>query len=304
MNRVAVFVDAGYLFAQGSSAIAGSKKSRSELSLDPLKILGLLKNLAIEKAPGCSLLRISLYDGVTFSGKPTNDQSLLAECDDVKLRLGVINSHGQQKGVDSLIVTDLIELARQKSISDALLLSGDEDIRVGVQIAQTYGVRVHLFGIHPSRGSQSRLLMQESDTTTEWLPETVSGFLRILTDQDARVGRPERVAAETPKRAPKRAGSDEAPNAPLIEEPLAETAKTMASDLTQADLMGLEAFWKTERGVPQDIDKRLLRLSRERLERLLDSGELKILRSNFREAASKRLAAEVNQMAGKSEPNE
>ena len=65
----------------------------------------------------------------------------------MKLRLGQLNSEGQQKGVDSLIVTDLIELARNKAISDAVVLTGDEDIRVGVQIAQSLGVRVHLLGI-------------------------------------------------------------------------------------------------------------------------------------------------------------
>jgi uncharacterized LabA/DUF88 family protein len=34
-----------------------------------------------------------------------------------------------------LIGTDLIELARNHAISDAVLLSGDEDLRIGVQIA-------------------------------------------------------------------------------------------------------------------------------------------------------------------------
>lgn len=34
MDRVATFVDAGYLFAQGSVALTGSKQPRSLLSLD------------------------------------------------------------------------------------------------------------------------------------------------------------------------------------------------------------------------------------------------------------------------------
>ena len=46
---------------------------------------------------------------------------------------------GRQKGVDSLIVTDLIELARNHAISDAVLLAGDEELRIGVQIAQSLG---------------------------------------------------------------------------------------------------------------------------------------------------------------------
>ena len=86
----------------------------------------------------------------------------------MKVRLGFINSAGQQKGVDSLIVTDLIGLARQKAICDALLISGDEDVRIGVQIAQNYGVRVHLLGIAPSRANQSIQLVHEADTSQEW----------------------------------------------------------------------------------------------------------------------------------------
>lgn len=34
MDRVAVFVDAGYVFAQGSALLAGRKLSRGEISLD------------------------------------------------------------------------------------------------------------------------------------------------------------------------------------------------------------------------------------------------------------------------------
>ena len=68
---------------------------------------------------------------------------------------------GQQKGVDSLIIMDLIELARNHAISEAVLLSGDEDLRVGVQLAQSFGVRVHLLGVEPTRGNQSYLLLQE-----------------------------------------------------------------------------------------------------------------------------------------------
>ncbi|MHA1559978.1 MAG: NYN domain-containing protein, partial [Alphaproteobacteria bacterium] len=159
MDRCAIFVDAGYLFAQGSAALAGSKKARSSLSLQAPEVLQRLKTIAGEKAPDCRLLRVYWYDGAIGGARPTADQALVANQDDVKLRLGFVNSHGQQKGVDSLIVTDLIELARLGSISDAVLLSGDEDVRVGVQIAQNYGVRIHLLGIAPSRGSQSHQLL-------------------------------------------------------------------------------------------------------------------------------------------------
>lgn len=107
-------------------------------------------------------------------------QDSIAHRSDVKLRLGFVNSQGEQKGVDSLIVTDLIDLARNRAMSDALVMSGDEDVRVGVQVAQSYGVRVHLLGIVPARGSQSKQLLQEADTTTEWDRVVVKSFLKVV----------------------------------------------------------------------------------------------------------------------------
>jgi len=83
------------------------------------------------------------------------------------VRLGFLNSAGQQKGVDSLIVTDLVELARNRAVGDVVLVSGDEDVRIGVQLAQSFGVRVHLVGVKPCAGNQSPELRQEADTCTE-----------------------------------------------------------------------------------------------------------------------------------------
>jgi uncharacterized LabA/DUF88 family protein len=179
VDRAAVFVDAGYLFAQGSAALTGSKKTRVDLTLDAAAVIRELTTFALSKAVESRLLRIYWYDGAIGGARPTADQALLANLDDVKLRLGFVNSSGQQKGVDSLIVTDLIELARQKAICEAILMSGDEDVRVGVQIAQLYGVRVHLLGITPSRGTQSQQLLQEADTTHEWDAATIALFLSI-----------------------------------------------------------------------------------------------------------------------------
>lgn len=140
-----------------------------------------LRAIAESKTNNASLLRIYWYDGVLNRGLSPEQQGL-ADMDDVKLRLGLVNAQGQQKGVDSLIVTDLVELARNHAIADAILLSGDEDVRIGVQIAQSFGVRIHLVGTEPSRGSQSRYLTQESDTTTEWSKVDIGEFLTLKPD--------------------------------------------------------------------------------------------------------------------------
>ena len=171
MQRFAIFVDAGYLYAAGSSALAGFPQPRHRIRLKVPVAIAQLKSFAKAKTTRASLLRIYWYDGLLPSGI-TIQQQCLAESDDVKLRLGIVNASGQQKGVDSLIVTDLMELARNHAISDAVVLSGDEDVRIGVQIAQSFGVRVHLIGIEP-QNNQSRTLAQESDTTTEWSASAV-----------------------------------------------------------------------------------------------------------------------------------
>ena len=177
--QIALFVDAGYLYAQGSRLLVGQKQERTAINLTVDGVLGKLAEKAKEVAPSARLLRIYWYDGLPRHGRLTNDHIAVAQAQDSKLRLGTINSEGAQKGVDSLIVTDLIDLARNHAISDALILSGDEDIRIGVQIAQTFGVRLHLLGIKPARGSQSPDLMQEADTRHEWPEEIVREFMAV-----------------------------------------------------------------------------------------------------------------------------
>jgi uncharacterized LabA/DUF88 family protein len=294
MNRVAVFVDAGYLFAQGSVSVTGSKQPRHSMVLDAQMVIAKLKALSDECSPGTTLLRIYWYDGMGSYGQPSADQVLLAESDDVKLRLGLINSHGQQKGVDSLIVTDIIELARQKSICDALLVSGDEDIRIGVQIAQSYGVRVHLLGLHPSRSSQSRTLMQESDTTHEWMPENISEFLTVKTKQTDPVVIDNKPGPTSANATP---GFAKPASAKVRDEDEASAldaaASQAAQELSEPDLRSLKLYWQTDRGIPKDLDKRLLGAARDRLGRNLEPEELKKLRLSYRTAAKKRLATEV-----------
>ena len=74
------------------------------------------------------LLRVYWYNG-TRGPTLSLEHATLAHMDYIKLRLGVVSGAGQQKGVDSLIVTDLIDLARNRAITDAAILSGDEDIK-------------------------------------------------------------------------------------------------------------------------------------------------------------------------------
>lgn len=288
LERAAVFVDAGYLFAQGSAALTGSKKARVDLTLDALAVINELKALLTQRAPGVSLLRIYWYDGAIGGSRPTAEQALLAHLDDVKLRLGFINSAGQQKGVDSLIVTDLIELARQKAICEAVLMSGDEDVRVGVQIAQIYGVRIHLLGVTPSRGTQSHQLLQESDTTNEWHADTIARFLSV---------RPPKLAAEPAAVGNEKAATSAQPGILVAstsldpEGKLDAVVQAFVDTLADSDIDGLSAYWESERGIPSEFDKKLLGCSRSALDRILEREELRYVRAKFQTLVRGRIRA-------------
>ena len=135
LERVAVFVEAGYLFAQGSIKLSADQLPRREIKLDIGAEVPALRRFA-ERVPKLPLFRIYWYDG-TNEG-PTAAQTAIARLDSVKVRLGFVNSSGQQKGVDSLIVTDMVALARNGAIAECVLFSGDEALRAGVQQAQAY----------------------------------------------------------------------------------------------------------------------------------------------------------------------
>ncbi len=195
MPQIAVFVHAGYLYAQGSVLLKGKRLVRDLIQISEKEALDQLTETACTVASDARLLRIYWYDGVLISNYPRLEQDLIAQSANTKLRLGLVNSRGRQKGVDSLIVTDLIELARNRAITDALILSGNGDITIGVQIAQTFGVRVHLLGIKPAKGSQSDSLRMEADTCHEW-DETIVG--RWMRCNDTTVALPVQSASVTP----------------------------------------------------------------------------------------------------------
>ncbi|MCG2628850.1 NYN domain-containing protein [Bradyrhizobium sp. WYCCWR 13023] len=271
MKRSAVFVDAGYLFAQGSVALTGSKKARSLLELKEEVVIDALTKLSYQRSDGSELLRIYWYDGANYRG-PTIEQDRIAHLDNVKLRLGFLNSAGEQKGVDSLIVTDIIELARLGAIGDAVLLSGDEDVRVGVQIAQNYGVRIHLLGIEPARASQSKALLQEADTTGVWDKALVSTFLS------------ERPAVTTTATLGPASAPIEIPTTSGDSSTIIAVATAMVDTLEGHQLKGIHVYWETERGVPPEFDGKLLARCRDELGRDLIHREKRDARNAFSSA--------------------
>ena len=272
MNWVAVFVDAGYLFAQGSAELCGRKLKRGEMTLDHGAVIAKLKAFA-ETHSELPLLRVYWYDGA--SQGPTPQHNTLARLADVKVRLGLVNAMGQQKGVDSLIITDMLTLARNRGMAQCVLLSGDEDIRVGVQLAQEYGVRVHLLGIKPASGTQSMLLFQEADATYEWGAPELRDFLSCEPGP----------APDQPRVALPAERGDEGDVTGL----LYAVAQRVASEVPVGDVASLAETVRGTRMRPREIDARLLVVARGALGDDLDASQKAILREAFLPALEARL---------------
>ncbi|MCL2822900.1 MAG: NYN domain-containing protein [Polyangiaceae bacterium] len=270
MDRAAVFVDAGYIYAAGSLLVANQNLTRDQLRIDHVEIVKLLERLVI-KLSGLPLLRIYWYDGARTG--PTSDQIALAYLPNVKLRLGILNARGHQKGVDSLIVSDMINLARNHAMSDALLATGDEDMRVGVQQAQEIGVRVHLVGIDtndPSgRKNQSCLLRQEADSTSTIGIDEVKLFLA----RSVRSSSNPVPAATPPSAVP--------PTPQTPEQQIKLVAKNMAMTLGDEDARAIVAESRNG-SIPREFMDRLLASARNALSTgSLDKPQKRRLRAAF-----------------------
>jgi hypothetical protein len=163
VDRFALFVDAGYLPAEGGKLRCGTGK-RDHVRCDHSRLLETLIGHLRSLAGGLPLLRGYRYDGGP-GGQPVGDHPHISCLPNVKLRLGRLTG-GEQKGVDTLPVPDLVRLAQEHAPAEVYILSGDEDLREGVHFAQQIGVRVVLLGIPPSgaRPNQAAALVDEADS--------------------------------------------------------------------------------------------------------------------------------------------
>lgn len=150
MDRFAVLVDAGYLLSQSVQILSHQQsKSRKDIAIsDPQGLIGKIIEHSIEALGNRKLLRVYWYDGV--SGRLSAEHEALSLLADVQFRPGTISRSGQQKGVDSKIMADLIELSSNHAISDAVLVTGDGDLVVGIDLAQRRGVRIAVLGVEDS----------------------------------------------------------------------------------------------------------------------------------------------------------
>jgi hypothetical protein len=171
VDRCALFVDAGYLLADGAMAVHGTRR-REAVSWDFSGLLQLLGNLARERT-GLPLLRCYWYEA-TVEGRRTPEHDALADLPGIKLRLSRIRP-GRREGVDTEIHRDLMTLARNGGVADAVIVSGDEDLAQVIADAQDLGVRVTVVHVAvDGNWTISRVLRHECDD----LIEIGSGHLR------------------------------------------------------------------------------------------------------------------------------
>jgi uncharacterized LabA/DUF88 family protein len=163
--RHAILVDVGYLYAAVGLLVLGTT-SRRAFRIAADGFISALIERAAKRVPG-DLLRVYWYDAAR-DRVPTVEQRQIAALPHVKVRLGNLNSAGQQKGVDAQVRQDLEVLARHRAVSDVVLIAGDEDMVSAVEAAQAFGVRVHVWGVEPPYGvNQAERLVWEADTVDE-----------------------------------------------------------------------------------------------------------------------------------------
>jgi hypothetical protein len=115
-------VDAGYVLADGAMAVHGTRH-RESVSWDYAGLLQFFGSIARERT-SLPLLRCYWYEA-TADGRRTPEHDTLADLPGLLLRLGRTRP-GKREGVETEIHRDLTTLARNRAISDVLLVSARE----------------------------------------------------------------------------------------------------------------------------------------------------------------------------------
>ena len=177
MDRCALFVDASYVLADGATAVHGTRRGES-VSWDYEGLLRLLSGLARERT-GLPVLRCYWYEA-TVDGRRTAEQDALADMPGIKLRVAKIRP-GRREGVETEIHRDLTTLARNTAISDALVVSAEEDLAQVIADVQDLGMRVTLVHIAvDGNWTISRALRQESDDIIEIGREELRPYVELI----------------------------------------------------------------------------------------------------------------------------
>jgi len=208
MPQSIALVDAGFLKAEGARTL---HVKTHQIAPDAQGCVTHLKSLAAVE--GATLLRTYWYDGAFESGDPRFQSQrpylhAISSCPGIQMRLGHIREttptwqhavkkaiancgvtladfekHFQfrpvleQKGVDTLIVLDLVRLAQRRAYDIAFLIAGDRDLAEAVRVAQDEGRRVIL--LHPAGGGVATELRHLADEVRPLDEPTLRKMLKI-----------------------------------------------------------------------------------------------------------------------------
>ena len=175
MDRCALFVDAGYALSDGAAAVHGTRH-RDSVSWDYAGLLKLLAGLSRDRT-GLPVLRCYWYEA-TVDSRRTAEHDTLADIPGLKLRLGKVRP-GRREGVETEIRRDLTALARNKAVSDVIIVSAEEELAQVISDVQDQGIRVALVHIATDGDwTIGRALRQECDD----ILEIAAGHLRPYVD--------------------------------------------------------------------------------------------------------------------------
>ncbi len=164
--RIAVFVDAGYLWA--SLLHTTSRIYNTECLFPDFHYL--FKNLRLataRKYPRADI-KVLWYD----APHPFTEIDLQhAENVGIVVRRGLLSPDGRQKCIDTLITSDLISCAYEKSIDCAILLTGDIDFLPAIELCWRQGLPVSL-------------LVNEQSALPASLLRAVHGIIQLDVERD------------------------------------------------------------------------------------------------------------------------
>jgi hypothetical protein len=195
------FVDAGYLTAGAGKYL----KLPSTPRIDGNELSSWARH-AWTSPHGGSVLRTYVYDArYPADADEYPDQQayfdVLGAQPGIRLRLGhlVKRSAGtrraawEQKGVDTLLVLDLLRLAQQHAFDTALIVAGDRDLAEAIRvIADDYARRVVLYSVEGSAPAKELVQVADDHGIIAGHPlHWVIGQRDAATNQDGTAGKEE-----------------------------------------------------------------------------------------------------------------